>query len=529
MEEDHLPKFTLVSYSSSNNDSKNNDTFDEEESDLVSFEVHEIEGEELQEVDNEEDAELSKVHNNAFSAFALSACPECDISTCLRPVQECCGHVKCRRCFLTNEEGCKQCVDESVVEQNDEGCEQLEGQGIKKQEVLEYSYNINTDGDEMETIVPSANEYILELEQASGDKSIALVSSETLKQLGINHENVNLDCSQITTSISESQTGLGGNDDEESAESPTPDSTAYETTEALADQEHQPRRKQINSGKPKIADHIVILSTKPRRYHCTECDQEFTQEYRRQFHLYCNPQNGNRPFTCNLCPNEFTSRSHYEYHVKSKHTHEKPFRCTICAYQFITKKKLERHMNSHSDNPLVIRTKFYLCAYCKKRFNNLSNCKKHLRTHTDEKPFECAVCKKAFGQKTTLDVHMRIHEGHRPYKCPEPGCDRAFSTNKDCRRHHLCHGNDKPFLCSLCMQCFRRKDNLERHLRNTHNLEEDLVKMISKKAAEKYQNSNNVKQSEKKSSKRSASNATTKIVSVSSTEEIIHSDVITGL
>ncbi|CAL8100572.1 unnamed protein product [Orchesella dallaii] len=472
--EDHLPKFTLVTYSRS----EKNDSLEQEQTDIVAFEVHEIEGEELQEVGNEDEGgeqqqiELRKVHN-AFSAFALVACPECDTSTCLRPVQECCGHVKCRPCFIANEDCCRQCVDHAVVEtmeQNDEGCEELHPVGNKKLDqldVLEYSYNIRTEGGDIETIVPSANEYILELEQASGGKSIALVSSETLKQL------------ESTSAESQSHISVDIGTD-------------YVTPLVLEGQEKQRRGKSKKLSKPKVSDHIITSSSDERKYHCTKCNQEFSRKkYHHQFHMYCNPINGKRPFSCKYCDKEFVSCSHYEYHVMSKHTNEKPFRCEICSNQFYTKKKLERHMNSHNSTPHVIRSKFYLCAYCKKRFNNLSNCKKHLRTHTDEKPYKCDTCQKCFRQKGSLDVHIQNHIGNRPHKCPEPGCGLAFFAKKDCKRHHFCHTNHKPFKCTTCYQEFRRKDNLERHLRTKHGLEEDVVKFFSNRAAEIYYNSLN--------------------------------------
>jgi len=45
--------------------------------------------------------------------LGIDECPQCkaafDGSSC-RPVQDSCGHFKCRVCFISNEVGCPQCL-----------------------------------------------------------------------------------------------------------------------------------------------------------------------------------------------------------------------------------------------------------------------------------------------------------------------------------------------------------------------------------------------------------------------------------
>ena len=49
------------------------------------------------------------------------------------------------------------------------------------------------------------------------------------------------------------------------------------------------------------------------------------------------------------------------------------------------------------------------CDVCEKVFRSPSHLARHMRTHTNEKPYECDVCWKCFSQSQHLKRHMRIH------------------------------------------------------------------------------------------------------------------------
>jgi len=73
------------------------------------------------------------------------------------------------------------------------------------------------------------------------------------------------------------------------------------------------------------------------------------------------------------------------------------------------------------------------CDVCEKVFRYPSLLKKHMRFHTNERPYECDVCEKRFTQSVSLKLHMRIHTNEKPYESDV--CEKRFRQSGTLKIH----------------------------------------------------------------------------------------------
>ncbi|XP_033973923.1 zinc finger protein 699-like [Trematomus bernacchii] len=135
-------------------------------------------------------------------------------------------------------------------------------------------------------------------------------------------------------------------------------------------------------------------------------------------------------------------------------------KCQTCGKDFKYMSVLRRHMTTHTDEKPCV------CVTCEKSFNEMSKLKRHMKFHTAEKKYTCKTCGKKFKLNCDFKRHMRVHTGEKPYVCVT--CGKSFNETSKLRRHMRVHTGEKPFTCKACGNNFGHNHGLLIHMRRIH-------------------------------------------------------------
>lgn len=103
-------------------------------------------------------------------------------------------------------------------------------------------------------------------------------------------------------------------------------------------------------------------------------------------------------FRCSVCAIVFTSELALESHVKACHK----YFCEVCRKKFTSSSGYYMHNRIHHGNDDTVQ----ICKICGKRFGSASRLKRHLSSHSTDRPYLCVYCKKSYKHKDTLENHV---------------------------------------------------------------------------------------------------------------------------
>ena len=136
-------------------------------------------------------------------------------------------------------------------------------------------------------------------------------------------------------------------------------------------------------------------------------------------------------YSCGQCGYNTDQHYHYRRHLLT-HTGEKPYQCDVCGNRFSQSGSMQHHKRTLHGGER--RHLCHLCPQCGHTFTEARSLNRHIKSvHNKIKEYKCVICERCFSLKQGLDLHMMRHTAVYCHHCPH--CNRGFGRPDHMRRH----------------------------------------------------------------------------------------------
>ena len=115
--------------------------------------------------------------------------------------------------------------------------------------------------------------------------------------------------------------------------------------------------------------------------------------------------------------------------------------------------------------------KWFQCAECGKKMEDISKLARHSALHTDLRPYRCTTCHKSYKTRDMLNKHRKTHlPREQVWKVSCPYCGKRFASRPERDKHVNIHTGERNKKCNACGETFKNATTLKQHRLRKHGL-----------------------------------------------------------
>ena len=213
----------------------------------------------------------------------------------------------------------------------------------------------------------------------------------------------------------------------------------------------EPRENNLNKGKHNKKEETRKVNS------CNICNRSFLSAKKYAKHVKNVKCHGST--MCQEC-GKLVKLPILKKHMESHEKREGNLSCQLCAKTLPTKKFLERHMKIHALKET--------CPTCGKIVNTASF-EEHVKSHLEkEKPNKCPQCMFSCYKQTVLEKHMILHSisNDTLYTCET--CHYLTTDVTNMKKHRRTHLNIKTKSCTFCNYTSDTEGKIRLHIKRKH-------------------------------------------------------------